>query len=51
MSHIFVVEFEGEEDRKFYLEKDPEHLEFKTKVSAGGVVAGVQVVDFVPGVF
>jgi len=31
-SHGFVVEFESEEDRKYYLEKDPAHLAFVESV-------------------
>jgi hypothetical protein len=43
------VEFDNEEDRKYYLEKDPAHLAFVKSV--GAVVKKVQVVDFTPGVF
>jgi Stress responsive A/B Barrel Domain len=46
---VFVVEFENEDDRLYYLDKDPAHLEFKTSI--GGVVAKAQVVDFIPGIF
>jgi hypothetical protein len=49
VTHVFVIEFENEEDRKYYLEKDPAHLGFVGSI--GGVVAKAQVVDFVPGVF
>ena len=49
MTHIFVVEFEKEEDRTYYLEKDPVHLAFVKSI--GGVVKNAQVVDFTPGVF
>lgn len=44
-----MVELEDEEDRKYYLEKDPAHLSFVKSI--GGVVARAQVVDFVPGAF
>jgi hypothetical protein len=44
-----VVEFENEEDREYYVNKDPAHLGFVK--SLGGVVSKAQVVDFVPGVF
>jgi hypothetical protein len=47
MTHIFVVELESEEDRKYYLEKDPAHLAFVGSI--GNVVEKVQVVDFSPG--
>jgi hypothetical protein len=49
ITHAFVVEFDDEEDRKYYLEKDPAHLAFVKSV--GAVVKQVQVVDFAPGVF
>lgn len=49
MTHIFVVEFANEEDRTYYLEKDPVHLGFVKSI--GGVVKNAQVVDFTPGVF
>ncbi|RFU28346.1 hypothetical protein B7463_g8001, partial [Scytalidium lignicola] len=49
ITHGFVVEFENEEDRKYYLEKDPAHLAFVKSI--GGVVARGQVIDFVPGIF
>ncbi|TPX14702.1 uncharacterized protein E0L32_005097 [Thyridium curvatum] len=49
ISHIFVSEFESEEDRKYYLEKDPEHLAFVESIK--GIVSKGQVVDFCPGVF
>ncbi|TKA74774.1 hypothetical protein B0A55_03863 [Friedmanniomyces simplex] len=48
-SHGFVSEFQSEEDRKYYLEKDPAHLEFVA--SLDGLVENVQVVDFEPGKF
>ncbi|OCL09562.1 hypothetical protein AOQ84DRAFT_18479 [Glonium stellatum] len=48
-SHGFVVEFENNEDRKYYLEKDPEHLAFVKSLE--GVVQNVRVVDFEPGKF
>ncbi|KAE9371885.1 stress responsive A/B barrel domain protein [Stipitochalara longipes BDJ] len=49
LTHIFVVQLENEEDRKYYLEKDPAHLAFVKSI--GGVVKKAQVVDFTPGVF
>lgn len=48
-THIFVEEFETEEDRDYYTLKDPAHLAFAN--SLGAVVEKVQVVDFTPGVF
>jgi hypothetical protein len=49
MTHIFVVEFANEEDRTYYLEKDPVHLAFVKSI--GGVVKNAHVVDFTPGAF
>jgi len=48
-THGFVSEFENEEDRKYYLEKDPAHLAFVK--SLDGIVQNVRVVDFEPGKF
>lgn len=48
-THIFISEFENEEDRAYYLEKDPAHLEFGRSIS--GLVSKLQVTDFTPGVF
>lgn len=48
-THIFVSEFESEEDRAYYVNKDPAHLAFVK--SLAGVVDKVQAVDFTPGVF
>lgn len=47
ISHAFVSGFENEEDRKYYLENDPVHLDFVKSI--GDVVARATVVDFVPG--
>ncbi|KAI9799257.1 MAG: hypothetical protein M1833_004135 [Piccolia ochrophora] len=49
LTHGFVVEFENEEDRKYYIEKDPAHAAFKASLT--GVVQKVTVVDFAPGEF
>ncbi|KAI6868207.1 hypothetical protein KC318_g18629 [Hortaea werneckii] len=48
-SHGFVSEFQSEEDRKYYLEQDPAHLEFVASLK--GIVGNVRVVDFEPGKF
>lgn len=45
----FVVEFESAEDRDYYADKDPAHIDFKG--FAGPHLAGVKVVDFEPGKF
>ncbi|CAE7026128.1 hypothetical protein CFE70_003715 [Pyrenophora teres f. teres 0-1] len=46
-THGFVVEFESEEDRDYYVNKDPAHLEFAK--FAGEVAGGVKVFDYEPG--
>ncbi|WPH04959.1 Hypothetical protein R9X50_00785600 [Acrodontium crateriforme] len=48
-THGFISEFANEEDRKYYLEKDPDHLAFVK--SLDGLVENVRVVDFEPGKF
>ncbi|MCJ1482633.1 hypothetical protein MMC06_002799 [Schaereria dolodes] len=48
-SHGFVVEFENEEDRKYYLEQDPAHLGFVKTLD--GIMERVRIVDYEPGVF
>jgi len=49
LSHGFVVEFDNEEDRDYYLKKDPAHLAFVK--SLDGIIESVRILDFVPGVF
>ena len=49
MTHAFVVEFDTEEDRSYYLDEDPAHLEFVK--SLGPLVKDIQVTDYTPGVF
>lgn len=44
-----MEEFESEEDRKYYLDKEPGHKEFVKDLA--GIVEKVQIVDFTPGVF
>jgi len=51
LTHGFVVEFEDEEDRDYYVHKDPAHLDFVKYVTDSGVVEGITVIDFVPGIF
>lgn len=48
-SHGFVSHFESDEDRKYYLEKDPAHLAFVKSLE--GIVQNVRVVDYEPGKF
>jgi hypothetical protein len=47
ITHGFVVEFDNEEDREYYLDKDPAHLSFKESV--GALLDRAQVIDFEPG--
>ena len=44
-----MVEFENEEDRKYYLEQDPAHLGFVKTLD--GIMERVRIVDYEPGVF
>jgi len=48
-SHGFVVEFENEEDREYYLEKDPAHLAFVKSLE--GILERARIVDYEPGAF
>ncbi|SLM36705.1 Stress responsive alpha-beta barrel [Lasallia pustulata] len=49
ITYGFLVEFANDEDRQYYLEKDPAHIEFKAAVAPA--VTRAQVIDFVSGVF
>ncbi|EPE27785.1 Dimeric alpha+beta barrel [Glarea lozoyensis ATCC 20868] len=49
ITHIFIVEFENEADRKYYVESDPAHKAFKKDLK--DIVKTSQVIDFVPGFF
>ncbi|KAJ4410482.1 hypothetical protein N0V91_001968 [Didymella pomorum] len=46
-SHGFVVEFESEEDRDYYVHKDPAHQDFIK--FAGPHIENVRVLDYEPG--
>lgn len=48
ITHAFVVEFEDDSDREYYVHKDPAHLGFVKSVQ--DLVEKVQVVDFTHGV-
>ena len=48
-THGFVFEFESEEDRKYYLEKDPAHLEFVASLK--DILQNARIIDFQPGVY
>lgn len=49
ISHCFVVEFESERDRTYYVKEDPAHAEFKKNIKDS--IAKIIVVDFEPGKF
>ncbi|KAI1468327.1 stress responsive A/B barrel domain protein [Daldinia caldariorum] len=49
MTHIFIFEFDSEEDREYYLYKDPAHAEFVTSIK--DLVEEIQSLDFIPGEF
>lgn len=49
MTHSFVFQFESVEDRDYYLEKDPAHLDFISTIK--DLVEDAHVMDFIPGVF
>lgn len=46
-THAFVLEFDNEEDRTFYVFKDPAHLAFVA--STNDVVEDAQVLDYTAG--
>ncbi|KAH9825793.1 stress-response A/B barrel domain-containing protein HS1-like [Teratosphaeria destructans] len=48
-THGFISEFQNEEDRKYYLERDPAHLAFVASLK--DVVQNARVLDFEPGKF
>ncbi|KAI1771523.1 dabb-domain-containing protein [Hypoxylon cercidicola] len=49
LTHAFIAVFENEEDRKYYLEADPAHLEFVASIK--DIVDKAQIIDFTPDVF
>ncbi|KAF7550409.1 hypothetical protein G7Z17_g5740 [Cylindrodendrum hubeiense] len=49
ITHAFVVEFVSDEDREYYVTKDPAHREFVQRLMP--LVEKGQVVDFTPGTF
>lgn len=42
-----MLEFASEEDRQYYVDEDPAHLEFKQSLK--GMVQRVGVMDYTPG--
>jgi hypothetical protein len=49
MSHAFILRFNSNEDRDYYVKEDPAHQAFKDAASA--VIEKTLVVDFQEGVF
>jgi hypothetical protein len=49
MSHAFIIRFDSNEDRNYYVKEDPAHQAFKNAVAA--VVEKAQVIDFQEGIF
>lgn len=49
MSHAFILRFNSNEDRDYYVKEDPAHQAFKD--AAAEVVEKTLVVDFQEGVF
>ncbi|KAI5777780.1 stress responsive A/B barrel domain-containing protein [Geopyxis carbonaria] len=49
MTHGFVLEFESEEDREYYVHRDPAHVAFVKRLKELGVLERDLVVDFVRG--
>jgi len=47
-SHGFVLHFENTEDRRYYIEEDPEHVSFNKALAE--VLQNRRIVDFEPGV-
>jgi len=49
MSHGYILEFSGEEDRQYFLDKDPSHQAFVSAISEES--DDYLVFDFTPKVF
>lgn len=49
MTHVFILEFDNEEDRMVYQQQDERHRKFSEDLS--NLAAKVTMVDFCPGVF
>ncbi|KAL2753205.1 hypothetical protein ACRALDRAFT_1065445 [Sodiomyces alcalophilus JCM 7366] len=49
MTHVFILEFDNEEDRRVYQQQDERHRKFREDLST--LAAKVTMVDFCPGVF
>ena len=51
LTHGFVMEFQDEEDRTFYLKEDASHLDLEKYLAAVDAIETVRIVDFEPGIF
>lgn len=49
MSHGYILEFKEEEDRQYFLDKDPSHQDFIAAISKES--DDYLVLDFTPSVF
>jgi hypothetical protein len=49
LTHVFLSEFESEEDRNYYLQSDPAHREYGEFLLT--VTQTIRVMDFEPGKF
>jgi hypothetical protein len=49
MSHAFIIRFDSDEDRDYYVKEDPAHQAFKN--AAVAVVKKAQVIGFQEGTF
>jgi hypothetical protein len=49
LTHAFIVEFDSEDDRNYYIANDPSHQAFKESI--GSVVENATVLDFTDGLF
>lgn len=53
ITHAFIIEFESEEDRDYYVKEDSQHAAVRDRLiaSVGVDIATAQVVDFSPDAF
>jgi hypothetical protein len=49
MSHAFIIRFDSNEDRDYYVKEDPAHQAFKN--AAAAVIEKAQVIDFQEDIF
>ena len=48
-THTYILEFDSESDRNYYIKDDPAHMAFGHSLT--GIVEKVMVMDFLPDVF